>query len=128
MKHVLIAMLVAATATLVGVLAFRLSVDALALIVGVLLGMAAMVPTVVIGGLVLCRSLEKKDTERYSSHMTTQPPVIVVSGGMPSTWLPPVQQQQATPQALMSQSSPAPRRFQVLGFEEESEIEQDALI
>jgi len=128
MKHVLIAIPIAATITLVGVLSFRLSVDALALIVGVLLGMVALVPIVVIGGLVLRRTLEKRDAEQHGSPLTPQPPVIVISGGMPSTWLSPTQQQPTAPPALTNQSSPQPRKFHVLGFAEDDEIEQDAAV
>ncbi len=126
MKHTLIAILVAATITLVGVLSFRLSIDALALIAGVLLGIIALVPTLLIGALVLRRVLERQETGQHTARTSAQPPVIVVSGGVPSTWLPPAQQQPASPPALMSQASPQRRKFHVLGFEEDDEIEQDA--
>ncbi len=121
MKHAIVIILAAAAAALVGVVAYRLSVDALALIVGILLGIIALVPTVIVGGLLLRRSLEKREDERRGGF--PQAPVVVVSGGYPQAMMPQPQPQTQAPPALMSHTPTPQRQYHILGFEEDSEAE-----
>jgi hypothetical protein len=122
MKQALIATFVLSIVVLVGVIAYRLSTDALALIVGVGLGFLALVPTVVVA-LVLGR----RRTEPLPPTLPYgQPPVIVVSSGQPvlpasanpvgptvtEAWT----GQPALPSSGAMVPSP-PRHFRVLGLE-----------
>ncbi|NOZ48931.1 MAG: hypothetical protein GXP37_02640 [Chloroflexi bacterium] len=125
MKQALLFIITAAVVTLVGVVSYRLSVDALALIVGVLLGILALVPTLILSGIVLRRTLAKKEgAEAQGMRMSQQPPVIVVSGGYPPAMMSP--NQMAQPQnALMPPPSHPQRRFSMLGFESADAMEED---
>jgi hypothetical protein len=94
----------------------RLSEDALALLLGLSCGIAAMLPTVLLGGLWLKRELGQRGTNLQIPEQTAmQPPVIVVtpqalpgygrtstaalSAPMPSQWQP----------------VPAAREFKIVG-------------
>ncbi len=122
MKQALIATVVLSVVVLVGVIAYRLSTDALALIVGVGLGFLALVPTVVVA-LVLGR----RKTEPLPPTLPYgQPPVIVVSSGQPvlpaaaGSVGPTAPEAWAGQPALPSAGAmvpTAPRRFRVLGLE-----------
>jgi hypothetical protein len=114
MKHVLMVTVVLSVVVAVGVVSYRLSTDALALIVGVGLGFLALVPTVVVA-LVLGRRRPEPlpPTLPYG-----QPPVIVVSGGQPL--LPTAAEPRAGQPALPPPAelvATTPRRFRVLGLE-----------
>lgn len=114
MKQALIVTVVLSVVVAVGVIAYRLSTDALALIVGVGLGFLALVPTVVVA-LVLGRRRAEPlpPTPPYG-----QPPVIVISGGQPV--LPAAAEARPGQPALPPPAAPAPttpRHFRVLGLE-----------
>lgn len=105
------------------VIGFRLSTDALSIIVGAVLGMAAILPTIVLVAFLL-----KKNQESLTGHpqpMQQQPPVVVVSGGM----MPPqyFQQQQPPSQAPQAMLPPprqsAPRQFHLMGYEDADHLE-----
>lgn len=122
MKQTITLLLCVATITLISIVAFRLSVDALALIVGVLLGIIALVPTLVIGGLLMRKTWERRPEQQ--AHPT--PPVIVVNGGQPyaqTQQLPPPSQP-----ALMNSAPQTPRHFRLLGFEEEEEVDDGLFV
>jgi len=117
MKTLVAIVLAAAAATLVGVIAYRLSADALAIIVGVILGLAALVPTLVMVAILLRRSQGDDETRPMYQ---PQPPVIVVSGG----YSPPIAQQpqQAALPDPANALIPAPpvqpqRQFRMMGYE-----------
>ncbi|MCS7041150.1 MAG: hypothetical protein NZP34_16210, partial [Caldilineales bacterium] len=114
MKHVLIATVVLGAVVAVGVITYRLSTDALALIVGVGLGFLALVPTVVVALVLGRRQTQPLPlTPPYG-----QPPVIVVSGGqplLPTTADPRSGQPALPPPAELVPTTP--RRFRVLGLE-----------
>lgn len=114
MKQALIATLVLSVVVAVGVVAYRLSTDALALIVGVGLGFLALVPTVVVA-LVLGR---RRTEPLPPTFPYGQPPVIVVSGGQPV--LPTTAETRPGQHALPPPAElvpTTPRRFRVLGLE-----------
>jgi len=104
--------------TLVGVIAYRLSSDALAIIVGVLLGLAALIPTLIMIGILLRRN--QPETEAQHPMYQPQPPVIVVSGGYPGQFAQ-QPQQPALPDPAQALIPPPPvqpqRRFRMMGYE-----------
>ncbi len=121
MKQVLVITVVLSVVVLVGVIAYRLSTDALALIVGVGLGFLALVPTVVVA-LVLGR----RRTEPLPPTLPYgQPPVIVVSSGQPVLPASAGSVGPTVTEAWNGQANPSsvamlpvsPRRFRVLGLE-----------
>ncbi len=104
------------------ILSFRLSTDALSLLVGALLGMMAVLPTIVLVGYLLKKN---QDAMTATTQQQPQPPVVVVSGGM----LPPqyMQPQPPTSQPQQSMLPPPtqtmPRRFRLMGYEENDQVE-----
>lgn len=119
MRNAILLILAAAAAALAGVMAYRLSADALAMILGVILGFLALIPALIIAVVALRRSQEQ--TAPPPSTHSSQPPVVVVSGGFPSM----LPMGQAGPpngfgaQAMLPAPPPqaAPRQFRVLGYE-----------
>lgn len=117
MKNTLIATFVLVVAVLAGVVAYRLSADALAIIVGVVLGFLALIPALIILVLVL-RRRESEPPPAQPPAFT--PPVVVVSGypQMPPSML---AQQPASPYGSLNPPMlPAPqpqRQFRVMGYE-----------
>lgn len=123
MKTFLTIVIAVAVATLVGMVAYRLSSDALAIIVGVVLGLAALVPTLVMVAILLRRG--QTDTEPKPMYQP-QPPVIVVSGGYPAAMT--QQPQQAAlpdPSHALIPAPPAqpPRKFRMMGYESTESVD-----
>lgn len=125
MRNAILLILAAAAAALAGVMAYRLSADALAMILGVILGFLALIPALIIAVVALRRTQEQ--TPPPSAH-TAQPPVVVVSGGFPQM----LPMGQALPQpggynaqAMLPPPPPqsAPRQFRVLGYEATDAVE-----
>ncbi len=120
-KTIAIAAIVMA-AIMTAVVGFRLSADALSIIVGAILGMIAVLPTIA-----LVAFLMKKNQEAmiHPQQGVQQPPVVVVSGGM----MPPqyFQSQQQPPQAqpgiLPPPSRSTPRKFHLMGYEDTERLE-----
>ncbi len=116
MKTIITILAALAVMTLVGVIAYRLSSDALAIIIGVILGLAALIPTFVMIGILLRRN---QNDETPQPSYQPQPPVIVVSGG----YTPPFAQQQqaALPNPAQALIPPPPaqpqRKFRMMGYE-----------
>ncbi len=117
MRNAIILIIAAAAAALAGVMAYRLSADALAMILGVILGFLALIPALIIAVVALRRSQEQ--TPPPAAH-ASQPPVVVVSGGFPQM-LPmgqgPAQMPGYGAQAMLPPPQSAPRQFRVLGYE-----------
>jgi len=84
MKKALIPTIVVVVAVLAGVVSYRLSTDALALIVGVLLGLLVMVPVLAVLIWVLRGQVRGATEGAYRSSTTPLPPVIVVQSPPPS--------------------------------------------
>ena len=117
MKTIIAVVSAAAVATLVGVIAYRLSSDALAIIVGVILGLVALIPTLFMVAILLRRN--QADEEPRPMYQP-QPPVVVVSGGYPTPFA--QQPQQAAlpdPSQALIPAPPAqpPRKFRMMGYE-----------
>ncbi|HEY52383.1 MAG TPA: hypothetical protein G4N94_02895 [Caldilineae bacterium] len=117
MKTILTIIIAVAVATLVGAVAYRLSSDALAIIVGVVLGLAALIPTLVMVAILLRRGQTEPEPRPVQQ---PQPPVIVVSSGFPAQMM--QQPQQAAlpdPSQALIPAPPAqpPRKFRMMGYE-----------
>ena len=117
MKTIITVVTAVAVMTLVGVVAYRLSSDALAIIVGVVLGLAALIPTLVMVAILLRRN---QDDAEPKPMYQPQPPVVVVSGGYASPMM--QQPQQAAlpdPTQALIPAPPAqpPRKFRMMGYE-----------
>jgi hypothetical protein len=101
--------------TLVVVIGTRLSSDAIAVLVGVIAGVAAGVPTALLL-LFVTRRREELEPEHYEQPRQMAPPVIVVApGNMPQMY-------SQYPGMATNQQLPAahsPRRFRVMGLDEE---------
>lgn len=69
------------TIAMVVVVTQRLSQDSLALLIGLACGVAAMLPTLLLGVVIWRRELQRQQTSRMSS--TTPPVVIVTPQGLP---------------------------------------------
>ena len=123
MKTIITIVIAAAVVTLVGVVAYRLSSDALAIIIGVVLGLAALVPTLVMVAILLRRS--QMDAEPKPMYQP-QPPVVVVSGGYAAPMM--QQPQQAAlpnPSQALIPAPPAqpPRKFRMMGYESTESVD-----
>lgn len=122
MKLIIAIILGAAVATFTGVVAYRLSSDALAMIIGVVLGLAALIPTLLLAAVFLRR---KQEDEGPKPMYQPQPPVIVVGGGFPSQMLPQQQSGHLDPTQAMIPAPPAqqPRQFRMMGYEETEAVD-----
>lgn len=127
MKNAIILAVAAGVAALAGVMAYRLSTDALAMVLGVVLGFMALIPALIIAVVALRRNHELPPPPAQTM---SQPPVVVVSGGFPQM-LPMGQPQgQQAPFANQAMLPPppqaAPRQFRVLGYEATDDQQADA--
>lgn len=121
MKKTIVGIILAGVTIMAGVISFRLSADALALIVGVLLGIIALVPTLALAMLMLRRN--QQQSEDRMSAPTQQPPVIVVSGGYPAMM--PMGQggNHMGFQGMLPPPTQPPREFRVMGHEDTDTVE-----
>ena len=121
MKKIIVIGVITSVAVMTGVLGFRLSTEALSIIVGTILGMMAVLPTIVLVGFLLKKNQET--TLNQAQSVQHQPPVIVVSGGMAphAFFQPPPPQNQ--PAILPPTSQTAPRRFHLMGYEDVEGVE-----
>ena len=127
MRKILIAAFVAAIAAVAGVMTARLSTDALAMIVGVVLGLAALIPTLILTVLMLRRKDDQaEDHMRPPMYHQPQPPVVVVSGGGYPQMMPQMQgAMNGAPAQAMIPAPPAQRQreFRMMGYESTDAIE-----
>lgn len=94
----------------------RLSEDALALLLGLSCGIAAMLPTVILGGLWLKRELGQRGGVRQMAEQTAmQPPVIVVTPQALPGYGQPTQAALSQPLPSQWQPIPAQREFKIVG-------------
>ncbi len=111
MKKVVTVVLVGFAVTLAVVVGQRLSVDAMAVVVGVVCGVAASIPTSLL--VLLATRRREQGVEQRPAAGPGYPPVVIVNPGvsagpgMGGPYLPPV----AGPSA-------APRQFRVIGAED----------
>lgn len=121
MKKILAIGAITIVAIITGVVGFRLSTDALSILLGAVLGMVAILPTLVLAGFLLRKNQESMANQVQS---VQQPPVVVVSGGMmPHQFFQPPPQAQNQPAILPPASQSAPRRFHLMGYEDADGLE-----
>lgn len=108
MKHYLLLIGLVFAITLALVVGFRLSTEALAVTVGVGLGVAASIPTTVLVIFILLRHQNR--VEKQSNQIPQQPPVVVVTSGQnspPHTYSP----------SISALPPPTGRTFTIVGEE-----------
>ena len=118
-KQVLVGLGVVFVAVLAIVVAKQMSAEAMAVVVGIICGVAAAIPTSVLLLVVLTRAERRRHEEeerRSRSAYGQYPPVVVIQGGAPQSMLPPGPQAGYWP-------SPAPgpladRHWEVVGGED----------
>lgn len=107
---------------LVVIVTQRLSNDALALLIGVGVGVVALVPTLALGWLVLRREMTRQQVTSQPNP-AMNPPVVVVTPqampgcGVPQAALPPAPSPTMTWQTAPQQQTPQPRAFTIVGEE-----------
>jgi len=122
MKKFIAVAIIVVLATMTGIIGFRLSTDALSIIVGAVLGMSAILPTIAMAAYLLKKNQE---TAQQQQHHIPQPPVVVVGGMMPAQYMP-GQPQQAAPGTagmLPPPASSAPRRFHLMGYDDAESVD-----
>lgn len=97
------------------VIGTRLSSDAIAVLVGVMAGVAASIPTALLLFVVTRRSDADDEDQYYEERRRDSPPVIVVAPGSAPQVLP--QYLGGSPAQLPA--GPARRRFRVMGYDDE---------
>jgi hypothetical protein len=101
--------------TLGVVIGLRMSSDAIAVLVGVIAGVAASIPTALL--LMAVTRRQDRYDEEYDPPQRNAPPVIVVtSGGPPQQQLPPYPVYPYQPAAVQQG-----RQFRVMGYEDQEE-------
>ena len=120
----LIALLVVAFVITLGVvIGLRMSSDAIAVLTGVIAGVAASIPTALLLMAVTRRREEEEEPEWYPEpSRRPSPPVIVVApGNMPQTM---ANYQPSYPSYPAPLPQPSPRReFRVMGYDDEEEAQ-----
>ncbi|NOX63931.1 MAG: hypothetical protein GXP42_18610 [Chloroflexi bacterium] len=115
-----------ASSVVAGVVVYRLSSDALALIIGVFLGLLALGPALAVLALMTRRRTDEP-SRVAGLHANHQPPIIIVSGGHPP--VPPVQSLEPRSQLAAGFIPPPatsqPRRFRVMGCELSDVLDAD---
>jgi hypothetical protein len=119
LRHVVTAIGLAFAITLAVMIGKRMSADALAIVLGIAVGMLATLPPLVLLLVVLLRRDGKEDKRRQED-ARAMPPVIVVQGGTPQA-LPPGSQAGYWPMA--APGIYPERSFQVVGGEDLLEAE-----
>lgn len=122
MKKTITITAIVMAAIMTAVVGFRLSTDALSIIVGAILGMIAVLPTIALVAFLLKKNQEAMVQPQQGFQ---QPPVVVVSGGMmPPQYLQPQQQPtQTQPGVLPPPSRSMPRKFHLMGYEDTERLE-----
>ncbi len=125
MRRLLVFTGMATITVLAAIVSIRLSTDALSILVGALLGMIAILPTIAMVGYLLKKNQEAM-AATVQNKQQAQPPVVVVSGGM----MPPQYFQPAQPSApqpsqpmLPPPTQSTPRKFRLMGYEDVDQVE-----
>jgi len=95
----------------------RLSQDAIGVLVGVIAGVAASIPTALLLIVVMRRRDREPEPDYYEERRQNAPPVIVVAPGAAPQMLP--QYPGAYPQQQLSAPQGSRRQFRVMGLDEE---------
>lgn len=96
------------------VIGTRMSSDAIAILVGVIAGVAASVPTALLL-IVVTKRREEEYVEPYEEQRPAMPPVIVVAPNAMPQAMPPYGSGYGQQMPMLQQ----PRRFRVMGYEDE---------
>lgn len=117
-KQVLIAAALLFVMVLAVIIGQRMSTDAMAVVIGVIFGVAASIPTSLLIVAVTRRAAQDRamqGEQRYQQGQRAQPPVIVINpgGANASPWFSPFQQP-ALPPTMHGEPT---RRFHVVGDE-----------
>ena len=110
MKKLIALILIAFTVTLAVVVGNRMSTDAMAVVIGIVCGVGASIPTSLLIMAVTSRR-ETKEEQRQASF----PPVVIVNPGHQGGQAPNYYQPPSLPPAL---SQGGPRQFRVIGQED----------
>ncbi|HNS51901.1 MAG TPA: hypothetical protein PKO09_12060 [Anaerolineae bacterium] len=114
-KHVAVALALTFTVVLAVIIGKKMSTEAMAVVIGIVCGVAASIPTTALLTLVLTRRDRQKEDERQVARPASYPPVVVIQGGAPHSL-------QAAPQAgywpALSQGPSVQRQFHVVGSED----------
>jgi anti-sigma factor RsiW len=115
-KRVLVGVVGVFVAVLAVIIGQRMSTDAMAVVIGVIFGVAASIPTSLLIVAVTRRAQERALGEREVYRERAQPPVIVVNpgGGTVSPWFTPFGQPMLPP----TMEGEPTRRFHVVGEED----------
>lgn len=110
-KHVVMVLGSVFAVALAVVLGKQMSTEALAVVVGIVCGIVASIPT----SLLLLVVLTRRDRQRVEEgqHQASSPPVVVIQGGGGYPGLPPAPQAGYWP--IQQPSSTGDRQFHVLG-------------
>jgi hypothetical protein len=112
-KRVIMALGLAFTATLAVVVGKQMSTEAMAVVIGVVCGVAASIPTSIVLLVVLTRRERQGGDERGQGlQQGASPPVVVIQGGAPQA-LPPGMQAGYWPSPMPG--APVERQFYVVG-------------
>lgn len=118
MRQTIVLILLGFAVTLAAVVGMRIGTEAMAVVVGVVCGVAAAIPMSL---LLLAASQRRQGSPDQSagSHQSVYPPVVVIQGGQPmSSW--PASSGPGPQQAAFSDTlwNGAPRQFRVVGEDE----------
>ncbi len=124
LSHIAAAALTAFAATLAVMVGQRLSSEAMAVVVGVIAGVGASIPTSLIVVWMATRNAPTRSPQPPGSHNSQTPSVVIVQG--PGTPQPQLAPPTHYPQTAQSDPpypflSPRPRKFNILGGLEEDE-------
>jgi hypothetical protein len=110
MKTVIALILIAFTVTLAVVIGGRMSTDAMAVVIGIVCGVGASIPT----SLLIMAVTSRRETKEERGQASF-PPVVIVNPGNPGGQAPNHYQPPPLPPAL---SQGSPRQFRVIGQED----------
>jgi hypothetical protein len=112
MKKFFLIMAVAFSASMAVVIGFRLSADAMAVIIGIVCGVLASIPTSVVLVWVLRQRDKQLEMQNGSMRMGQYPPVVVVNGHGTSA-----NRGMMAPTPLLASGANGTRDFKVIGQE-----------
>ncbi|MEJ2209974.1 MAG: hypothetical protein P8129_13160 [Anaerolineae bacterium] len=116
LKQVMVAMSLIFVGVLAVIVAKQMSAEAMAVVIGIICGVLAAIPTSLLLLVVLTRSERRRyDEEDRKKSQRQYPPVVVIQGGAPQA-LPP-----GTPAGYWPSPAPGPlndRQWQVVGGED----------
>ncbi len=125
MKRYIALMGIVLSSVFIAIVSYRLSTDALSILIGALLGMVTILPSLAVVSFLLKKTHDAMNASQAQSHHQPQPPVIVVSGGMMPAQYAPTQSPHSpsTQPILPPRVQTTPRKFHLMGYEESDPVE-----